>query len=105
MYGLLITFQSSVALADLEEPFNKYAGALCEVPGLVSKAWLQDDDVLGGFHVFESKAAADSYIESDMAVGLRATEGFDDFEVRGFDILDELSRTTGLAEARPLALR
>lgn len=105
MYGLLITFRSSIALSDLDEPFADYARALRDVPGLITKAWLRDDDVLGGFHVFDSKAAADAYVGSDMATQLRATDGFDDFEVRGFDVLEELSSVTGLSELQPLARR
>ena len=103
MYGLLITFRSTIALDDLAEPFADYASSLCSVPGLITKAWIQDGDVLGGFHVFENERTANAYLASEMATGLRATNGFDDFEVRGFDVLDELSAVTGLSGLRPLA--
>jgi len=33
----------------------------------------------------------------------RATEGFDDFDVRGFEVLHDLSSTTGVVVARSLA--
>ena len=103
MYALLITFRSTIALDDLAEPFADYATALREVPGLITKAWISDGDVLGGFHVFQSEATAGTYLASKMATDLRATDGFDDFEVRGFDLLDELSAITGLSELQPLA--
>jgi hypothetical protein len=103
MYGLLITFRSTIALGDLAEPFTDYAAALCDVPGLITKAWIRDGDLLGGFHVFENEETATEYLTSEMATNLRATDGFDDFEVRGFDVLEELSAITGLSGLRPLA--
>lgn len=103
MYGLLITFRTSIPLEHLEEPFAEYAQALRQMPGLVSKAWLHDGDTVGGFHLFADQRTAESYLSSDLATGLRATEGFDDFEVRGFDVLDELSEVTGVVDTAPLA--
>jgi hypothetical protein len=105
MYGLLITFRTTISLDQLEEPFTEYAHALRATPGLVSKAWLHDGDTVGGFHVFSDQAAADAYTTSELATGLRSTSGFDDFEVRGFDILDGLSELTGVSPALPLAAR
>jgi hypothetical protein len=72
---------------------------------VVSKAWLHDGDTVGGFHVFTDQAAADGYKVSELAAGLRAMNGFDDFEVRGFDILEGLSELTGVSSALPLAAR
>jgi hypothetical protein len=103
MYGLLITFRTSIPLDQLEQPFSDYAQALRLMPGLVSKAWLHDGDTVGGFHLFDDRSSADSYLASDLASGLRATDGFDDFEVRGFDVLDELSALTGIVDTAPLA--
>ena len=73
------------------------------MPGLVSKAWLHDDDIVGGFHLFSDKATAEAYVASELAAGLRATDGFDDFEVRGFEVLDDLSALTGITESVPIA--
>ena len=53
--------------------------------------------------MFESKESADAYLASEMAVGLQATDGFDDFDVRGFDVLEELSAMTGVVAAQPLS--
>lgn len=102
MYAVMITFHSSVPAEELAAPFEEFAAALQRQPGLISKAWIRDGDTFGGFHLFENKAAADGYLESDLAAGLRMTEGFDDFDVRGFQVLDDLSAMTGVVEARPL---
>lgn len=105
MYGLLITFRTSVPLEQLATSFTDYAHALRRMPGLVSKAWIRDGDALGGFHVFSDQASAEAYLSSDLAGGLRATDGFDDFEIRGFEVLEELSSLTGLTDRAPLAAR
>lgn len=103
MYGLLITFESEAALDDLAEPFAEYATALNQMPGLLNKAWLRDEMTLGGFHLFASKADADGYLASDLAQGLMATDGFDNFEARGFEVLGALSAMTGVGELQSLA--
>ncbi len=103
MYGLLITFETDISLAELEQPFTDYAKALNAMPGLLNKAWLHDGRTLGGFHLFATRADADGYLASDLAAGLMATEGLDDFNVRGFEILDGLSAMTGVGELTALA--
>jgi len=99
MYALLITFNTDVELADLEAPFVEYANALRNVTGLISKTWINDGTTVGGFHLFESKNAADAYASSDLASGLIDTEGFDNFEVRGFEVLGALSAITGIDQS------
>lgn len=99
MHGLLITFVCEASPDDLAEPFADYAARLRDQPGLVSKAWIATDDGYGGFHVFLDRAAAEGYLSSELAAGLMATEGFDDFEVRHFDVLDDLSALTGVVAA------
>lgn len=103
MYGLLITFETDIPLDDLAAPFTDYAAELNAMPGLLNKAWLHDGRTLGGFHLFESKAAADGYLGSDLAQGLMTTEGLDNFEARGFDILGDLSALTGVGQLQALS--
>jgi hypothetical protein len=98
MHAVLITFRSAAALEDLAEPFTQYANALREVGGLASKTWITDGDVLGGFHVFTGREAADAYLDSEMVAGLTSNPAFSGFEVRHFSVLDELSRITGSPE-------
>lgn len=95
MHGVMITFRSSAPASDLVRPFEDYARALQSIPGLVSKTWIHADSTFGGFHVFADRSAAEHYLASDLAAGLMATSGFTDFEVRHFDVLDDLSAMTG----------
>ncbi|MEN8234649.1 MAG: YdhR family protein [Actinomycetota bacterium] len=102
MHALLITFTTDAPLEELVQPMTEYAHGLCSIDGLVSKTWIAEGTMLGGFHVFTSRAAADAYMATDMAAGLVANPAFHDFEFRHFDILDELSAITGTSHI-PLA--
>ena len=95
MHAVLITFTTEATPDELAGPFADYAHGLCSMDGLVSKTWIRDGDTVGGFHVFTSRTTADAYLESDMAAGLIANPAFNDFVVRHYDILDELSAITG----------
>jgi len=95
MHAVLITFTSGAELADLAGPFTDYAKALRDVEGLVSKTWINDGATVGGFHVFTSRDAAEAYLGSSMVDGLTSNPAFHGFEVRHFQVLDDLSRITG----------
>jgi len=95
MHTVLITFRSEATLGDLAEPFGEYARALCAVEGLVSKTWITDGDIVGGFHIFTTVQAANGYLASEMVAGLTSNPAFHGFEIRHFDVLDDLSAITG----------
>ncbi len=98
MHAMLITFESTADLDDLKGPFTDYANALQGVVGLVCKTWIRDGSTLGGFHIFTSREDADSYVSSDLVAGLTSNEAFSEFQIRHFDVLDELSAMTGSPE-------
>ncbi len=95
MHAVLITFRSEASREDLIEPFTDYANALTGVDGLVSKTWIADGEVVGGFHIFESRQAADVYLGSEMVAGLTSNPAFSGFEISHYEVLEELSRITG----------
>ncbi len=99
MHGVLITFTSSASLDDMKAPFTDYANALKGVSGLVSKTWIRDGFTLGGFHIFTSREAAESYLDSQMVADLTSNPAFSDFQIRHFDVLEELSAITGSPQA------
>lgn len=94
MHGLLVTFTSTADIGDLVKPFTDYANAMRTVPGLVFKTWIRDGATLGGFHVFEDRAAAEAYLAGDMVAGLTSNPAFSDFEIRHYEVLGELSSIT-----------
>jgi len=95
MHAVLITFSSSAGLDSLQEPFTEYAKALKGVDGLVAKTWIRDQTMLGGFHIFTDRSRAEGYLNSKMVADLTTNPAFSDFQIRHFDILDELSAITG----------
>lgn len=94
MHAVLITFASAVPITELEAPFTDYARALLSVEGLVAKTWIRDGETLGGFHIFTTRETADKYLGSEMVAGLTANPAFSGFEIRHYDILDDLSAIT-----------
>jgi hypothetical protein len=99
MHAVLITFTSSASLDDLKALFTDYANALRGVHGLIAKTWIRDGSTLGGFHVFASRQDAEGYLDSEMVAGLTSAPAFSDFQIRQFDVLDELSAITGSPQA------
>lgn len=95
MHSVLITFSSSATLDDLKGPFADYANALRGVNGLVAKTWIRDGSTLGGFYIFASRQAAENYLSSQMVADLTSNPAFSDFQIRHFDVLEELSAMTG----------
>ena len=99
MHAVLITFTSSASLDELKAPFTDYANALRGVEGLVSKTWIRDGSILGGFHIFSSRTDGENYLNSQMVDGLTSNPAFSDFQIRHYDVLDELSAITGSPQA------
>lgn len=99
MHAVLITFTSAASLDDLKGPFMDYANAVKAVNGLVAKTWIRDGSTLGGFYIFASREAAESYLSSQMVADLTSNPAFSDFQIRQFDVLDELSAITGSPRA------
>lgn len=95
MHAVLITFTSSVPAADLQEPFERYAEALVGVDGLVMKTWIADDAKLGGFHIFRDEVSADRYLSGALCATVIGNPAFTEFAVTHFDVIDDLSVTTG----------
>jgi hypothetical protein len=80
---------------------DKVASAFAAVPGLASKVWIADRaaGVFGGVYTFESEAAIDDYLESDLFARIDSTPGFVNLSVRRFDVLEGPTRVTrGLAQ-------
>ena len=95
MHALVVTFESAATLDALAEPFAAYARALRTVPGLRATTWLHAGAILGGFHLFASRQAAEAYLRSELVACLTANPAFTRFRIEHYAVLDELSRLTG----------
>lgn len=73
-----------------------------ELPGLVSKTWLANEDTntYGGVYVWQDREAMEAYRENDIYKGMMDNPYFKDFTVSDFAVLEAPTRITrGAAEA------
>jgi heme-degrading monooxygenase HmoA len=68
MHALVVTYRLGVTQAEHAELSSELAPALDAVPGLVSRTRLENRDTgrYGVFYVFESKAAFDRFVASEL---------------------------------------
>jgi Putative mono-oxygenase ydhR len=68
MHALVVTHGLGVTQAEHAELRSELAPALVAVPGLVSRTPLENRDtgVFGAFYVFESRAAFDRFVASEL---------------------------------------
>jgi heme-degrading monooxygenase HmoA len=68
MHALVVTYGLGVTQAEHTELSSELAPALDAVPGLVSRTHLENRDTgrYGVFYVFESKAAFDRFVASEL---------------------------------------
>jgi hypothetical protein len=95
MHALHITYTSSASVEHLRGAAIDFAEVLRTVPGFVAKTWLVDGAHHGGFYLFTDRAAAEAYRDGPLVTGLREHPAFSDFEVRGWDVDEELGAITG----------
>lgn len=96
MHAVFISFRSSANAEDLAEPFLQYANALRDgaIPGFCAKTWLANDELVGGFHVFESGDAADRYLDEMFAPNVAANPAFTDIRIERFEVDERMSAIT-----------
>ena len=70
MQAQLITYQlQDISQAEyLKKMVEPDAPVLAQVPGLISKVWLVDEEKnsFGGFYLWENRAAMDNFMHSDL---------------------------------------
>ena len=70
MRAQLITYQlKDISQADyLEQMVQPDAPVLANVPGLIAKTWLADEErnAFGGFYLWENKTAMEDFMHSDL---------------------------------------
>jgi hypothetical protein len=91
MNVLLVTFRlPGIGAADYRRMAGEAAAKIAAAPGLVSKTWLADQatNTYGGLVVFDSPAAAESYLTSQIIRDLRSNPRLTEFSVNRFDTLE-----------------
>jgi len=102
MHAVLIRFKPTFAIESMKAQIAALATELCTVEGLVMKTWITQGPVVGGFHVFATREAADRFVDGPHIEGIMDDDRFTDIDVRHYDILDEPSAINGTPR-EPLA--
>ena len=91
---LSVRFKSATPLKDLEGSWLDLAPEFNAVPGLLSKTWIQDGELLGGIYTFREQAGVDAYLTGPIVASITSNPAFSDFRLEQYDILEKLSAIT-----------
>ena len=86
--------------ADFRALCDEVAPAFAEVPGLISKVWLENrsTNTYGGIYTWESRQAMEDYSKSELFRGVAANLSFADITSIDFGVIEgPTSVTRGLA--------
>ena len=102
MHAVLVTYENDTPVDEVRNhPDNiEWAKALRQVPGLVSKTWINDGKTFGGFYAFTHKASADAFIAGDMfQKGVVEDPSCRNVKIKHYAVLSELTAITGSTKA------
>jgi hypothetical protein len=91
---LSVRFKSSTPMKDLEAPWLEAAPEIAAVPGLLSKTWIQDGDLLGGIYTFRDQASVDAYAAGPIVTAMMRDPTLSEFRLEQYDVLEKLSAIT-----------
>src|SRR5262245_24877825 len=93
MHAVLLTFLSDAPLPSVRDRLERHAEALLSARGFMTNTWVVDESILGGFHLFEDRRAADAFLQGELCDPLFSETSFSQFRVRHYDVIDDLSRS------------
>ena len=87
---LQVNMKFSIPRADLEAAWLPVAQPIDDLPGLLWKVWLMNEaeHEAGGIYLFESEAAAQSYLAGPIVAALKASPAVSDITAKLFDVLE-----------------
>jgi putative monooxygenase ydhR len=93
---LQVNLKFSIPRADLETAWLDAAQPIADTPGLHWKVWLinEAENEAGGIYLFESKAAAESYIAGPMVAALKSSPVVNNVSAKLFDVMAYHSAVT-----------
>jgi len=93
---LQVNLKFSIPRADLSAAWLDAAQPIADTPGLAWKVWLMNEaeHEAGGIYLFESKAAAQSYIAGPIVAALKASPAVSDISAKLFAVLGDHSAIT-----------
>ena len=100
MHILIINFNLHELSRDVYEGVcNELASVFAAVPGLLTKAWLANEETntYGGVYLFNDRQAMLDYKESELFKSLGENPAFDNISITDFELLAGPSKITGVS--------
>jgi quinol monooxygenase YgiN len=97
MHIQVITFQlQDMSVEAYHGACDSLADTWAQIPGLISKIWLEDVDAntYGGVYTWESREAMEQYLQSELFSGIAASPNFINLTSQDFSIIDAPTRVT-----------
>ena len=93
---LQVNFRFNIPRADLTATFMDAAQPIADVPGLVWKVWLMNEQEkeAGGIYLFESPEAAHAYASGPIVAALKASPAVSNISAKMFSVLGDHSAVT-----------
>jgi hypothetical protein len=93
---LQLNLNFSISRAELEAAWLEVAQPIADVPGLRWKVWLMNeaDHEAGGIYLFESEAAAHSYLAGPIVAALKSSPAVSHISAKLFDVLESHTAIT-----------
>ena len=93
---LQVNMKFSIPRADLEAAWLDVAQPIADCPGLRWKVWLMNEveHEAGGIYLFESEAAAQSYLAGPIVAALKSSPPVSNIDAKLFDVLESHTAIT-----------
>ena len=93
---LRVNVKFNISRADLEKAWLEAAQPIADWPGLRWKVWLMNEaeHEAGGIYLFESEAAAQSYLAGPIVAALKSSPAVSNISAKLFDVLESHTRIT-----------
>ncbi len=93
---LQINFKLSVPLEQYEHAIEHGSHAIAGVAGLRWKIWIANAETqeAGGFYCFDTREAADAYLDGPIVANLKSAPFAHDVSVKQFDYLETATAVT-----------
>jgi len=93
---LQINFKLNVVPAEYLEICESVAHAIADVPGLVWKVWLLNDEdgEAGGIYLFHDKQSLDAYLSSPIIAQIGSLPQLREISAKSFETMPEITAIT-----------
>ena len=97
MHIQVINFNlEGITRAQYESACEELAGAFAELPGLISKHWLanEENNTYGGVYIWETQDAYQAFLNSELFAGVESNPALVNIESKDFEVMEALTRVT-----------